>query len=118
MAAIMYDAQVERFEPLLVEGRLYYMHMMIVKPIMSNQYYKLGRSRLMCCFTSKTLVHEITIINGKFIPSFPPFMPLDQFFQFNINNDMYVGKCPILFIPSVNVMLYFNNAPTNYLYYL
>jgi hypothetical protein len=44
MAAIMYDAQVERFETLLVEGRLYYAQMMVVKPIMSNHYYKLGRS--------------------------------------------------------------------------
>jgi hypothetical protein len=118
MATVMYDAQVERFEPLLVEGRLYYMHMMIVKPNTSNQYYKLGRSHLICCFTSKTLVREITIMNDKFIPSFPPFKPLDRIFQININNDMYVGKCLILFIPSVNVMLYFNNAPTNYLYYL
>jgi hypothetical protein len=60
--AIMYDAQVERFEPLLVDGRLYYVQMMVVEPITSNQYYKLGRSRFVCCFTSKTLVHEITTV--------------------------------------------------------
>jgi hypothetical protein len=105
MAAIMYDAPVERFEPSLVEGRLYYMQMMVVQLIMSNQYYKLGRSHLLCCFTSKTLVREITTVNDKFIPSFPPFMPLDQNFQFTIDNYMYVGKCLILFKPSVNVML-------------
>jgi hypothetical protein len=72
---------------------------------MSNQYYKLGRSHFVCCFTSKTLVREITIVNDKFIPSFPPFMPLDQIFQFTIGNDMYGGKCLILFLPPVNVML-------------
>jgi hypothetical protein len=94
MAAIMYDAQVERFESLLVEGRLYYVQM-AVEPIMSNQYYRLGRSHFVCCFTSKTLVHEITTVNNKFIPSFPPFMPLDRVFQFTIDNDMYVDKCLI-----------------------
>jgi hypothetical protein len=88
MAAIMYDAQVESFEPLLVAGRLYYV---VVEPIMSNQYYKLGRSYFMCCFTSETLVHEITTVNDKFIPSFSPFIPLDRAFQFTIDNDMYVG---------------------------
>jgi hypothetical protein len=105
VAAIMYDAQVERFEPLLVEGRLYYVQMMVVEPIMSNQYYKLGRSHFMCCFSSKTLVREITTVNDKFTPSFPPFMPLDRVSQFTIDNDMYVGKCLILFISSVNVAL-------------
>jgi hypothetical protein len=75
--AIIYDAQVERFEPLLVEGQLYYVQMMVVEPIMSNQYYKFGRSYFVCCFSSKSLVHEITIVNDKFIPLFPPFMPLE-----------------------------------------
>jgi hypothetical protein len=70
----------ERFEPFLVEGRLYYVQRMVVEPIMSNQYYKLGTSHFVCCFTSKTLVHEITTVNDKFIPSFPPFMLLDQVF--------------------------------------
>jgi hypothetical protein len=97
MDAIMYDAQVERSEPLLVEGRLYYVQMMVVETIMSNQYYKLGRSHFVCCFTSKILV--------QFIPSFPPFMPLDQVFHFTIDNDMYDDKCLILSMPSMNVML-------------
>jgi hypothetical protein len=88
-----------------VEGGLYYVQMMVAKPIMSNQYYKLGRSHFVCCFTSKTLVREITTMNDKFIPSFPPFMPLDRVFQFTIDNNMYVGKCIILFISSVNVAL-------------
>jgi hypothetical protein len=105
MVAIMYDAQVERLEPLLVEGRLYYVQMMVVESIMSNQYYKLGRSHFVCFFTSKTLVHEIMTVNDKSIQSFPPFMPRDRVFQFTIDNDMYVGKCLILFIPSVDVML-------------
>jgi hypothetical protein len=43
MAAIVYDAQVERFEPLLVEGWLYYVQMMVVESVMSNLYYKFGR---------------------------------------------------------------------------
>jgi hypothetical protein len=30
MVVIIYDAQVERFEPLLVEGRVYYVRMMVV----------------------------------------------------------------------------------------
>jgi hypothetical protein len=59
----------------------------------------------MCYFTLKTLVREITTVNDKFIPSFPPFVPLDRVFQFTIDNDMYVGKCLILFISSVNVVL-------------
>jgi hypothetical protein len=105
MVVIMYDAQLERFEPLLVEGGLYYVQMMVAKPIMSNQYYKLEISHFVCCFTSKTLVREITTMNDKFIPSFPPFMPLDRVFQFTIDNNMYVGKCIILFISSVNVAL-------------
>jgi hypothetical protein len=105
MTSIMYDAQVERFEPLLVEGRLYYVQMMVVEPIMSNQYYKLERSYFVCCFTSKTLIREITTVNDKFIPSFPPFMHLDRVFQFTIDNDMYVGKCLIIFISYVNVTL-------------
>jgi hypothetical protein len=92
MAGIMYDAQVEKFDPLLLEGRLYYVHMMLVEPIMSHQYYKLGRSYFICCFTSKTLVREITTVNDNFISSFSPFMPLDQVFQFTFDNDMYVGK--------------------------
>jgi hypothetical protein len=79
--------------------------MMVVELIMSNQYYKLERSHFVCCFTSKTLVHEITTVNNKFIPSFPTFMPLDRVFQITIDNDMYVGKCLILFISSVNVAL-------------
>jgi hypothetical protein len=98
MTTIMYDVQVERFE-------LYYVQMMVVEPIMSNQYYKVGRSHFVCCYTSKTIVHEITTLNDKFIPSFPPFMPLDRVFQFTIDNDMYVGKCLFLFISSVNVAL-------------
>jgi hypothetical protein len=68
---------------------------------MSNQYYKLRRS-LMCCFTSKTTIREITAVNNKFMSSFPPFMPLDRVFQFTTNNDMYVVKCLIFFISSVN----------------
>jgi hypothetical protein len=92
MAGIMYDAQVEKFDPLLLEGRLYYVHMMLVEPIMSHQYYKLGRSYFICCFTSKTLVREITTVNDNFISSFSPFMLLDQVFQFTFDNDMYVGK--------------------------
>jgi hypothetical protein len=79
--------------------------MMVVELIMSNQYYKLGRSHFMCYFTLKTLVREITTVNDKFIPSFPPFVPLDRVFQFTIDNDIYVGKCLILFISSVNVVL-------------
>jgi hypothetical protein len=98
MTTIMYDVQVERFE-------LYYVQMMVVEQIMSNQYYKVGRSHFVCCYTSKTIVHEITTLNDKFIPSFPLFMPLDRVFQFTIDNDMYVGKCLFLFISSVNVAL-------------
>jgi hypothetical protein len=105
VAAIMYDAQVEKFEPLLMDGRLYYVQMIGVEPIMSNHYYKLGRSQFMCCFTSKTLVRDIATVNNNFIPSFPPFMPLDHVFQFIIDNDMYVGRCLIPFISSVNFML-------------
>jgi hypothetical protein len=103
MAAVMYDGQVERLELLLVEGRLYYVQMMVIEPIMSNHYYKLGISHFVCCFTSKTTIREITAVNDKFIPSFPAFMPLDRVFQFTTNNDMYVGKCLILFISSLSV---------------
>jgi hypothetical protein len=88
-----------------VEGRLYYVHMMVVEPIMNNQYYKLGKSHLVCCFTSKTLVHQLTTVKDKFIPSFPPFVPLGGVFQSTIDNDVYVGKCLILLLPSVNVKL-------------
>jgi hypothetical protein len=42
-------------------------------------------------------------------------MPLDPIFQFTIDSDIYVGKCLILLISPVNVMLQLNNAPTNYL---
>jgi hypothetical protein len=79
MTAIIFDAQVERFDPLLVEGRLYYVQMMVIEPTMSNHYYKLGSS-LMCYFTSKTTIREITTVNNKFMPSFPPFTPLDRVF--------------------------------------
>jgi hypothetical protein len=115
MASIIYDAQVERFEPLFVEGRVYYVQMMVVEPVMSNQYYKFGSSHFVCSFTSKTLVCEIRTMSDEFIPSFPPFMSLDRVFQFTIGSDMYVSKCLILFISSVNVTLQLNNAPTNYL---
>jgi hypothetical protein len=45
--------------------------MMVIEPIMRNQYYKLGRSHFVCCFTLKTLVHEITTVDNDFIPIFP-----------------------------------------------
>jgi hypothetical protein len=87
--------------------------MMVVEPVMSNQYYMFGRSHFVCCFTSKTLVREIRTVD--FIPSFSPFMPLDQNFQFTIDSDIYVGKCLILFLSFLNVTLQLNNATINYL---
>jgi hypothetical protein len=76
---------------------------------------KFGTSHFLCCFTSKTLVCEIRTMNDEFIQPFPLFIPLDRFFQFTIDSDTYVGKCLILFISSMNVMLQLNNAPSNYL---
>jgi hypothetical protein len=36
MVAIIYDDLVERFDPLLVEGRLYYVGRMSAEPVMRN----------------------------------------------------------------------------------
>jgi hypothetical protein len=44
MTAIIYDSQVERFEPLLVEGRVYYVRMMVVQSVMSL------KAIILCCF--------------------------------------------------------------------
>jgi hypothetical protein len=98
-----------------VEDRVYYVQMMVVEPVMSNQYYKFGSSHFMCCFTSNILVREIRIVNDAFIQSFSLFMSLDRVFQFTIDSNMYVDKYLILFISSGGVTLLLNNVPTNYL---
>jgi hypothetical protein len=53
--------------------------MMVVEPVMSNQYYKFGSSHFVCCFASQTIVCEIRTVNNELIPLFPPFMPLIDF---------------------------------------
>ncbi|XP_062220223.1 replication protein A 70 kDa DNA-binding subunit B-like isoform X3 [Phragmites australis] len=90
MAAVIYDDEVDRFEPLLVEGRVYYVWRMSAEPVMRNQDYMFADSHFVCRFTSVTALNEIRNVNEQFIPLFPPFMPFDKVWQFTLDNDMYV----------------------------
>jgi hypothetical protein len=44
MTAIVYDDQVERLEPLLVEGRVYYVQKMFAEPVMRKLDYRFAES--------------------------------------------------------------------------
>ncbi|XP_062195878.1 uncharacterized protein LOC133899016 isoform X1 [Phragmites australis] len=90
MAVVIYDDEVDRFEPLLAEGRVYYVWRMSAEPVMRNQDYMFADSHFVCRFTSVTVVNEIRNVNEQFIPLFPPFMPFDKVWQFTLDNDMYV----------------------------
>lgn len=112
MAAVIYDDEVDRFEPLLVEGRVYYVWRMSAEPVMRNQDYMFADSHFVCRFTSVTALNEIRNVNEQFIPLFPPFMPFDKVWQFTLDNDMYVGKCFSFFLHLPNVV--FNKSPINF----
>jgi hypothetical protein len=113
MVAIIYDDLVERFGPLLVEGRVYYVGRMSAEPVMRNLDYRFADSHCVVCFTSQTVVSEVRTVGDELIPLFPPFMPLDRVWQFTMGTNMCVGKCLILFLSFISAMLKLNNTPSN-----
>jgi hypothetical protein len=78
MAAVIYDGDVDRFQDLLVQGRVYYVSQMSAEPAMRSQYYKFVASHYVCHFTSVTMVNEVRNVNEKMISLFPPFIPFDR----------------------------------------
>ncbi|KAJ1259915.1 hypothetical protein BS78_10G192300 [Paspalum vaginatum] len=88
MGAVIYDDEVDRLGPLLVEGRAYYVWRMSARPIYRNQEYLLAEDRdIVCHFTSETIVSEMKQVKEKCIALFPSFMPFERFW--NIAFDDY-----------------------------
>ncbi|KAL6647870.1 hypothetical protein ACP70R_015307 [Stipagrostis hirtigluma subsp. patula] len=90
MAAVIYDDEVDRFETLLVEGRVYYVWRMSAEPIMRNQESKFADSSFLCRFTTQTTISELTHVNEQLIPLYPPFMPFERVWPFAFDNDKYI----------------------------
>ncbi|KAL6634795.1 hypothetical protein ACP70R_027466 [Stipagrostis hirtigluma subsp. patula] len=90
MAAVIYDDEVDRFDPLLVEGRVYYVWRMSAEPIMRNRDHMFADSSFLCRFTSQTAVSELIHVNEQFIPLYPPFMPFERVWPFAFDNDKYI----------------------------
>jgi hypothetical protein len=65
MTAIVYDDQVERLEPLLVEGRVYYVRKMFAEPVMRKLDYRFAESHFVCYFTSQTVVSEVRTMGDE-----------------------------------------------------
>jgi hypothetical protein len=93
MVAVIYDREVDRLEPLLVEGRVYFVGRMFAQPTMRSQEYKWADNDAVCRFTSVTTVNEVRNMDEKQIPLFPPFMRFNKVWEFYMDNDTYVGKC-------------------------
>ncbi|XP_015689150.1 uncharacterized protein LOC107303615 [Oryza brachyantha] len=90
MAAIVYDDQVDRLDPLLREGCTYYMSRMSIEPIRMMLHQWLADHAFVCVFTHETTVRMITDMSERILPLFPPFMPLNQVFEFTYHNDIFV----------------------------
>ncbi|CAL5023162.1 unnamed protein product [Urochloa decumbens] len=90
MAAIIEDNQVDRLEPLLVEGKAYYVWHMSAEPAQRNAEFMLADSPFVCRFTSVTELSDMTNVNEKCIPFFPLFMPIDKFWEHAFGSDTCV----------------------------
>ncbi|XP_037410249.1 uncharacterized protein LOC119273034 [Triticum dicoccoides] len=102
MAAVVYDDDVDRFDPLLVEGRVYYVWKMLAEPIMRNQDYLFADSQFVCRFSSVTTINELRNVNERLIPLFPAFIPFDRVWEFTLDNDTYVDVIGmVLFVSSM-----------------
>lgn len=105
MAAVVYDEDVDRFDPLLVEGRVYYVWQMLAEPIVRDGDYLFADSHFVCRFSSVTIINEIRNVNEQLIPLFPPFMPFDKVWEFTLDNNTYVGKLISFLLYILNVLL-------------
>lgn len=105
MAAVVYDEDVDRFDPLLVEGQVYYVWQMLAEPIVRDGDYLFADSHFVCRFSSVTIINEIRNVNEQLIPLFPPFMPFDKVWEFTLDNNTYVGKVISFLLYILNVLL-------------
>ncbi|KAL6842449.1 hypothetical protein ACP4OV_027684 [Aristida adscensionis] len=90
MVAIARNDQADRFESSLVEGRAYYIWRMSAEPVIRNQDYKLADNPFVCCFTSLTVISEMTNVNERLLPLYLPFMPFERVWPFAWDNDAYI----------------------------
>ncbi|XP_025823326.1 uncharacterized protein LOC112899181 [Panicum hallii] len=90
MAAIIEDNEVDRLEPLLVEGKAYYVWRMSAEPAQRNVEFMLADSPFVCRFTSVTILSEMKNVNEQCIPLFPPFIPIDRFWEHAFGSDTCV----------------------------
>ncbi|XP_044959199.1 uncharacterized protein LOC123410331 [Hordeum vulgare subsp. vulgare] len=102
MAAVVYDEDVDRFDPLLVEGRVYYVWQMLAEPIVRDGDYLFADSHFVYHFSSVTIINEIRNVNEQLTPLFPPFMPFDKVCEFTLDNNTYVDVIGmVLFVSSM-----------------
>ncbi|KAL6839175.1 hypothetical protein ACP4OV_031066 [Aristida adscensionis] len=102
MAAIIYDDEVVRFEPSLVEGHAYYVWRMAAEPVMTYREYRLADSHFVCRFTSATVVNELRNVSEQLLPLFPPFMPFGRVWEFTFDNDTYIDVIGmVLYVSSI-----------------
>ena len=89
----MYDDEIRRLSPLLVQGRVYYIWQILTRPINTNHEYILAEdSHIVCNFTSDTVVVELQKDNDNVIPLYPKFMTFDRICEIIDKGYKHVGE--------------------------